>query len=335
MREEKLQEMTQNIKKILVTGSTGFIGLNIIEYYLSRGHSVVSIANTAIPEEVSSIFNGYEGELRHDIMDVEDYGQIKNTIVETKPDGIVIGAAITPVDGLSIGLFQKTLKVNVIGALNALEAANHAKVSNIIFLSSASVYGTAKPLNDRLSEDSSLPTPQTIYGQSKLTAETHLQQYAKLHSLSLSILRIGTVFGPWERETGMRDTMSPVFQTVAKIRTGEQILLPENSRRDYVYSRDVANTIAAVLAAKPENRILNLGFGEEWGLEQWCVAASAYADFQWSVASSGANNVEFHGGTRYPLCASKLLNFLGEYRPYTIEEAAKDYFSWLQKTGTK
>jgi len=325
--------MTQKAT-ICITGSTGFVGLNIMEHYLVRGHDVVSVANTPLPRESEIVFKNYAGALHHEVIDVGDLSSLKSIMLNTRPDGVIIGAAVTPADQKVSNLLQATLRVNVIGALNTLEAASHLPSPNITYLSSASVYGTASPVNNCLSEDKSLPAPQSIYGLSKLTAENFLKKFSEIHSIPLSILRIGTVFGPWERKTGVRETLSPIFQVMEKIESADQLLLPERSRRDYIYSRDVANVIAAVMAASPENRLLNVGFGVEWDLEQWCAAVTPYRKFEWSLAPDGAENVYFHGGVRPPLCAQNLARLLGKYKPYTIEESAEEYFSWMESMRT-
>ena len=90
----------------------------------------------------------------------------------------------------------------------------------------------------------------TLYGVTKYSAELVMRRLAELYRFSLVICRLGWVFGPWEHASGVRDTLSPIFQLTSAAMNGWSVNIPRSDHRGWTYSRDAAAVIALLLRAE-------------------------------------------------------------------------------------
>lgn len=159
--------------KILVTGGAGYIGSHTCVELLNQGHDVVVIDNLynssrVAMDRVESItgrnLKFYEG----DLLNKED---IENVFKNEKIDSVIHFAALKAV-GESVALPLRYYDNNITGTLNLCEIMAQHGVKNIIFSSSATVYGTPKVVP--ITEDSPLSTTNP-YGSTKLFIEQILQ----------------------------------------------------------------------------------------------------------------------------------------------------------------
>ena len=223
--------------------------------------------------------------------------------------------------------------MNVEGAVAVFGAALDAKVRRFVHVSSAAVYSgtrSAAPLE----EDRPL-FPDDVYGVSKHAAEQALLHIAAERGGSMVIARLGAVFGPWERLSGVRDTMSPIWQVTGLAQRGEAAVLPRPGRKDWLYSRDAAAALVALLDCEsPPRRIYNVGGGVEWTVAAWCeLLVQRYPKFRFRVGGTAAN-VNFHGDDdRPPLGLARITEDIG-FRPrFGLNEALADYLGWLDSEG--
>jgi UDP-glucuronate 4-epimerase len=107
-----------------------------------------------------------------------------------------------------------------------------------------------------------------------------------VHGLSFAAARIGSVYGPWERETGVRDTLSAHRSAFLAAQRGELALLNRPTRGDHVYVRDVAAGLIALLDAPSLDRaVFNLGSGVATDVAAFCrVLARRVPGFRWRAA---------------------------------------------------
>ena len=153
--------------------------------------------------------------------------------------------------------------------------------------------------------------------------------------------RINAVFGPWERDTGLRDTLSPLLQLAAFAREGREAVLARDGVRDWVYAPDVADAFVAMLEAPdlpPEP--MNISMDRLWNLDVMARAlAGSPLRLRWRYAAEGeATNLRYGFPLKPPrraLSNARIGARLAWKPAHGPEEACADYVRWLQSpSGT-
>jgi nucleoside-diphosphate-sugar epimerase len=317
---------------ILVTGGTGFVGLNLVEALLARGDSVVVLSNGPLPHIAEPAFARLPGRLTLVSGDVRDARLVGDAVRRHAIERIVHGAAITADhhrEARSPGLI---LEVNLLGLVHILEAARDAGVLRVLLIGSAAAYGRRLWQEQHLDEQAS-GDPDTLYAISKAASEQILWRLGNLYRMSVVVGRLATVFGPFEWPGGWRDTLSPILQVTEIARTGRHAVLPRDDRRDWLYSRDAAAALLQLLdAAAPRERLYNLGSGCVWSLADWCVRlARRYPGFVWSIGQGAGTPIELHAPG--PPAALSEQRFAAEFGPvarHNLQRAFEDYLAWLE-----
>ena len=146
--------------------------------------------------------------------------------------------------------------------------------------------------------------------------------------------RLGSVYGPWEYATGVRDTLSPMLQVLECARSGREAVLGPPWRGDFTFSRDIATGLVAIAAAPVLPRgVYNLATGRVSTAEDWCrVVAARLPGFRWHRAAEGElGNVESHTG--FDRGAMDIGKLTGDttYRPrFDLAGAADHLLAWRQ-----
>jgi nucleoside-diphosphate-sugar epimerase len=269
---------------------------------------------------------------------VRDRASLERTFQEFHVDRVFHAAAITADQERERKEFRSIIEVNLLGTVEVLETSRQAGVRRFVYLSSSSVYGKNAFQSPILDEEKTIPLPESLYAITKYAGEQNSLRYKALWGMDLVAARVGTVFGPWERNTGVRDTLSPQMQTTQMALQGREAVLPGAGRRDWVYSRDVAAALVAILdAERPCYDVYNIGPGVEWTVEEWCSRLKeAYPRFSYRFASKGEEaNVNYHlPQDRAPFAVNRLVKDIG-FRPrFGLVEAFKDYMEWVNHFPT-
>ena len=317
---------------LLVTGAAGFVGLNIVEAALARGEEVVALSLEAIPAAAQAVFAALPGRLHAVRGDVLDASLLEDVLTRHRPRRMVPAAALTPGGGQEAAQADRTFMVNVVGVLRCLQAAARHGVGRIVYPSSGAVYGANAFGAEPLDEQATPPMPETIYAISKLAAERTALRLRQSTGLDLVAARLGTVFGPWERDTGVRETLSPHLQIAAHAGRGIEAVLPGPGRRDWIYVRDIAAAILALLdSTRSDPPVVNVAPGIEWSMEAWCEAlARRRPGFRWRRAADGvlANVDYWMARDRAPLANARLTRDYGFTPRFGLEVALDDFLAW-------
>jgi UDP-glucuronate 4-epimerase len=318
---------------VLLTGASGFVGLNIAEALLADGREVVLFSHAALPGRAGRTFASLPGRMTEVIGDVRDRNALDEVFRTHRPTQVVHGAALTPGAATEREQARATVEVNLLGTVMVLEAAAAAgSVGRVVHLGSVAVYGRSGVEVEMIDEDLRR-RPEATYAITKLAGELLAVRLAELHGLDLMVCRLGTVFGPWERDTGVRETLSSIFLATKLARAGRPAVLARPCRRDWLYSRDVAGAVMAVLDhPEPPHRIVNVGPGRSWTLAEWCDRlAGRFPAFTHRVAGPGeATTVELWGERdRAPLAIDQLTQGIGYQPRFGLDEAFADYLDWL------
>ena len=244
------------MKKIAVTGGAGFIGSNLVERLLSKGHEVTV---------VDDLSTGLKSNL--------DLKKITfHEISLTDRDGLA--KALNRVDAIvhlgARGSVPRSLKnprathdVNATGTLNVLEAARTSS-AQVIFSSSSSVYGR----NGQLPKDESMwLSPLTPYAASKLAAEGYVQAYGAAYEVPVTLLRFFNVFGPKQRPDHEYAAVLPKWIWKAMNNEAIDVYGDGSQTRDFTYVRTVLDVIEdAINRGVRTQGAVNLAYGNRISL---------------------------------------------------------------------
>jgi UDP-glucose 4-epimerase len=238
--------------KIIVTGGAGFIGSNIVDAYIERGHEVHILDDLSTGQK-SNV--NPKAEL-HTIDIAEAQAALR--IQQIKPDVLSHHAAQMDVrHSVADPVFDA--RVNILGFINLLEACKNAGVKKVIFASSGgAVYGE----QDVFPAAEDHPTrPASPYGVSKRSGELYLSYYQQAFGLPYIALRYANVYGPRQSAQGEAGVVA-IFLSLLLTGKSPVINGDGGQTRDYVYVGDVVAANVAALDASFVGPI-NIGTGIE------------------------------------------------------------------------
>lgn len=329
--------MGEKTMAVLVTGGAGFVGLNLVERLLERGEEVVVFGREALPAAAGRAFATLPGRLSVVQGDVRDQAALSTLFQTHRIDRMMPLAVITAGPKREAEDTETVLDVNLRGMAMQLRAARDAGVGRIVFPSSISVYGESLNTHGLLREDTTPPVPNSIYGVTKYAGERMALRLKDLWGLDLVCGRIGSVFGPWERDTGVRDLCGAPMQIAIAALKGEAAVLPARLLpRPWIYARDLARGLLLLLDAKtPRWPVYNIGSGLDWApaMPLWpTVLAEAFPRFRWTQSSDPASvTIDFREPKPRGIeDITRIADEMG-FAPLFLPEAAfADYLAWVK-----
>jgi len=257
-----MQNIDLTGKTILVTGSAGFIGSNLVLELLKSESKATIIGldnvndyyDVSIKEWRLSEIEKAAAESNcsyHFIKgDLADRAVIDRLFADYKPTVVVNLAAQAGVR-YSITNPDAYIQSNLIGFYNILEACRHAEpaVEHLVYASSSSVYGSNKKVP--YSTEDKVDNPVSLYAATKKSNELLAHAYSKLYNIPSTGLRFFTVYGP----AGRPDMA--YFGFTNKLRKGEtiQIFNYGNCKRDFTFVDDIVEGVKRVMKGAPEKAI--------------------------------------------------------------------------------
>ena len=317
---------------ILITGAAGFVALNIVEHLLSAGREVVGLDRIALPERARRDFSRLPGRFTLIGGSVLSSADLRRAMTIAPVDAVIHCAVITAGTARETADPETIVAVNVQGAVGALMAAARLGAKTFIYPSSGAIYGSAARDVALIDEDALHPAPMSLYGLTKRAAETILPRVAETQGVRFAAARLGSVYGPWEYATGVRDTLSPMLQVLQCARQGEEAVLGPAWRGDYIYSRDVADGLVRLTDAPSLSRtVYNLGSGRLGSAATWCDEVARHVPrFRWRHAATGeAGNIDSHTGFhRGPMDIGRIARDTGYAPRFDFAGAARDWLAW-------
>jgi nucleoside-diphosphate-sugar epimerase len=279
---------------VLVTGATGFVGINVLDRLLGAGHEVVALAMRPLPEPATAVLAQRPGRLIEVTADVTDAAAVAGVLAAHRVARVLHGAAITADAARERREAQRILDVNLGGLAAVATAACRHGVERFVLVGSVATFGPT-PDGAVVTEDAP-QAPRTLYAITKQASEGVLARIGELHDLDWAIGRLGTVFGPWEYDTGLRDTLSAVHQVTVAALAGRPARLARPARRNWHYAADAADGLATLLTApRLKHRVYNLGSPHVWTLADWCERLRRrFPAFAFTVGE-GPGDVELYG----------------------------------------
>ncbi len=245
--------------KYLVTGGAGFIGSNLVEELLARGHSVRVLDNfaTGHRENIAPFMEKielFEGDLR-------SYHIVRDAV-----DGVdfILHQGALPSVPRSIKDPITTNQVNVEGTLNILDAAVHAGVKRVVIASSSSIYGDSEVLPK---QEDMIPNPLSPYAVSKMAGEKYCQVFARIYNIHTVALRYFNVFGPRQDPASQYSAVIPKF-IKAILSDRQPVIFGDGKQsRDFTFVENVVQAnILATEADFPPGMVFNCACHERTDL---------------------------------------------------------------------
>ena len=242
----------KNMKKILITGSAGFIGAFLVKRLLETTDDLIVGLDNLNPyydvslkeERLRLTKNDRYIFIKGDLVDRELIDKLFN---EYKFD-IVVNLAAQAGVRYSITNPDTYINSNIIGFYNILEACRHHPVEHLVYASSSSVYGGNKKVP--FSTDDKVDNPVSLYAATKKSNELLAHAYSKLYNIPTTGLRFFTVYGPMGRPD------MAYFGFTNKLIKGETIEIFNygNCKRDFTYVDDIVEGIIRVMNKAPEKK---------------------------------------------------------------------------------
>lgn len=278
------------MKKLLVTGSSGLIGSEVVSYFCGQGWEVCGIDNNQ-----RASFFGPAGDTRwnqrrlealypkfcHQELDIRDRDGIANCVKQKRPD-LIVHTAAQPSHDLAASKPFEDFDTNAVGTMNMLEAARrHAPEVVFVHMSTNKVYGDAPnelPLVetptrwdyarpecfDGVREDMRIDrSKHSLFGASKVAADVLVQEYGRYFGMKTCCLRGGCLTGPNHSGVELHGFLSYLVKCNVEGRLYKVYGYKGKQVRDNIHSLDVARFIHAFYQNPRSGEVYNLGGGRQ------------------------------------------------------------------------
>lgn len=247
-------------KTILVTGSAGFIGSNLVKELLKTNEEISIIGFDSVNDYYDVSIKEYrlaeieklaesKPKCKYTFIkgNLADKALIEKIFTENKID-IVVNLAAQAGVRYSITNPDAYIESNIIGFYNILEACRNHPVEHLVYASSSSVYGGNKKVP--FSTDDKVDNPVSLYAATKKSNELMAHAYSKLYNIPSTGLRFFTVYGP----AGRPDMA--YFGFTNKLVNNETIKIFNygNCKRDFTYVDDIVEGVKRVMMSPPEKK---------------------------------------------------------------------------------
>jgi CDP-paratose 2-epimerase len=277
--------------RVLVTGSSGLIGSELVSFFDSRAQRVVGVDNN-----MRADFFGEQGDTRWNLkrlrrsthnfrycdLDIRDRPRLACLFGSEGPFDLIIHCAAQPSHDLAAQRPFDDFDVNAVGTINLLEITRqHSPDAVFVFMSTNKVYGDApnelplKELDKRWeyarAEDYDGITEQmridgskhSIFGASKVAADVMTQEYGRYFGMKTHCLRGGCLTGPYHSGVELHGFLSYLVKTQLVGRTYRIFGYKGKQVRDNIHSYDVARAIEEIYQSPRCGEVYNLGGGRQ------------------------------------------------------------------------
>lgn len=245
--------------RVLVTGSSGFVGKHLIQELIQHGHTPLALdlaADRSLPASVP----GFTG----DVLNAEMLGRL---VARTRPEACIhlSGIAFVPAGWQNPA---QTLTINILGVAQILEAFRKAaSQARILVISSAQIYGH-QPRERPLTEDDP-PDPDSPYAISKAAADQLTLLYARQHGMHTMTARPTNHIGPGQSAQFVVPAFAEQLLAIAR-KQAPPVLKVGNleNRRDFTDVRDVVRGYRLLIESGRAGQAYNIASGQEVAIQE-------------------------------------------------------------------
>tara|TARA_B110000259_G_C13970901_1_gene384663 strand:+ start:184 stop:1194 length:1011 start_codon:yes stop_codon:yes gene_type:complete len=332
------------MKKVLVTGSAGFIGFHLTKALLGLGYHVTGIDNLndyydpQLKRHRLNVLDKYvlDNNLREKYsfvqLDISHDAALKD-LFEANLFDIVINLAAQAGVRYSLENPKAYVDSNLVGFTNILECCRHSKIQHLLFASSSSVYGMNSKQPFSVSDNTDYPI--SLYAATKKSNELLAHSYSHLFGIPCTGLRFFTVYGPY----GRPDMAYYSFTKAIDAGNPINVFNSGKMKRDFTYIDDIIEGILRLIDLKPKSRsnaitnaksafqILNIGNNNPVTLRRFISAIER------SVGKKAIENLLPMQAGDVPVTYADIgpLSELCNFQPGTsIEEGIEHFVQWYR-----
>ena len=296
--------------KILVTGTAGFIGLQLAKALSDAGHEVLGVDKR---ENTSSQW------LETRVADLANWDQVKDL---GKFDAIYHMAGHSAGD-LSIEFYEEDIKDNLLSTAHIIKLAKETGASQIIHASSMAVYGDQPKYP--VSEGAE-PMPRVYYGANKLAAEYYLK-ISNDESLDTTSIRLFNIYGPGQDVNNLTQGMVSIFVGELIINKHFEMRGSPDRYRDFLYIDDTVEGLVQCLGNKKiKGEVINMGSGVTHTLGQLLDKIRERLPFETTVSYTNPTSFDLN---RMHADISKARELLGFNPKFTLDAGLDRMIEWV------
>lgn len=329
---------------VLVSGGTGFVGINVVRDLIAAGHDVVSV-DIGAPDRLAEAFvDPWRDRLTWVTADLQDQDAVRGIGRVHEIERVVHAAAYTPYGDQEADNLRRTLDNNGTAILNLLDLAVASGAQRFIGVSTMAVYTpeyfTVHDEHVTYVEDQPVD-PHHAYGISKRFSEAALRRYGELLGLSGASVRLAQNWGPMERVTPFHAKMSIPYYWVRQATRGEPIAVSPHGvgitegrclNQDHPYVLDTAAAIRSLLVAPAlDHDLYNVSAGEPVYVDDMLPAirrAAPAVTFVEPVTADGPAN-----RPGIALDCTRLTEQTGFAPAFDLATALADCIAWRRENG--
>ncbi len=323
---------------ILVTGGLGVNGCWVVRELIEKGHTPIIYDNrsdfTLLPD--------LSGEINLVVGDVLDFASVIRAVKDNNVDRICHLAAVYP-DAADANPLQG-FQINAMSTVYMLEAARIMDCDRVVFTSSV---GALAPLTEEylhptlkpVGEDAPAYPVKAVYSASKVASELMGLNYKNLYNIGFVALRYAAIFGMGKKDPrhGLHNILW--IQMVENAMLGIPTIIEKGGDEimDMTYARDVAHSVVRGVLAEPtpEHHVFHIGSGRRYTVNQFADAVRAAVPGAQIEVGPGRDPRNMGPRAYYVMDITRAKNELGYEPQFTLEEAVKDWVTWMDRLGIK
>mgnify|MGYP004526396271 FL=1 len=308
------------MSRVLIFGAGGFVGSYLCKEFLNNGYKVSGTdkgEGSALPSEVDFY--------KIDLMQADE---VEKLIGQIQPDIIVNLAAISSV-GASWNMPQATMAINVIGALNIMEAARKSEQKpRILFVGSSEEYVISEnPLDENTQLNANNP-----YGISKVTQEQFAKLYREQYGLKIYCVRPFNHTGIGQRDSFVLPSFCKQVAEIDKSGKNGKIKVGNlKVKRDFSHVKDVVRAYRMIVESDNCNQIYNVGSGNAYSLEDMLTYIIGLSDQNIEIE---VDQNRIRPTDQSVICCDRSLigKELGWKPQYDVYDALKEMFDYYKES---
>lgn len=304
-------------KICLLTGANGFVGANLTRRLLKEGFDVhIMLRNSSSIWRINDIKN----RLKIHIVDITRKRDLKDLFNKIKPLYIFHLAAYGSYPHQAE--LSKMIDTNIKGLENIIEISKNIDYKSLIVAGSSSEYGYKRiPMGEK-----DLLEPASFYAATKASATLLAQVFAKTNNKPITILRLFSVYGPYEEPTRLIPVVISSALSDKKI-----YLTPGKIRRDFIFVNDVIDAfMQAIKASLKPGEIINIGTGKQYSNDEIVNAINNILKKKLIVIKGGYEPRKWD--TDYWVADNKKAERLLKWYPkHSLNKGLKKTIEWFKK----
>jgi GDP-L-fucose synthase len=299
---------------IVVAGHTGLVGSAIFEALKNTGEKAIGIDSN--------------------LVDLTDRELTFNFIQDVKPTVIIDAAAVVggigANDSLPVDFLSKNLQIQT----NLMDAAHVANVEKFIFLGSSCIYprDSLQPIKEEYLLTGPLERTNSAYAIAKIAGIELIKSYRRQHGKSWISLMPTNVYGPRDNFNinhghVLASLINKFVAAVESDNSSVSLWGSGNSRREFLYSKDLAVAVMLAVATYDSDLHLNVGSGEEVSIRELAELIAKKVGFRGEIKWDSSKP----DGTPRKLLDSERIRRLGFTPKYSLSEGIEETINWFVK----